>query len=86
MGNGQATWTVVGQRQTSQFQAGGTFVDGQLVTFETGNGHAGQVFIPSSQLANVDQVKATIQAKANALDAVGKLTSDELSNGASAAS
>jgi hypothetical protein len=65
-------WKVTGQRTSSQFDGGGQFIDGQMVTFQTSEGHRGQVFIPETQIANIDYVKATIQTKADALDAIGQ--------------
>jgi hypothetical protein len=70
-----ATWVVNGQRQTSQMLAGGDFVAGQNITFTTGGGHTGTVFVPLTQLGNTAFVKAAIQARADALDAIGALTS-----------
>lgn len=70
-----AEWKVLGQRASSQFQDGGQFVDGQTVTFQTGEGHRGQVFIPETRIADSAHVSGVIQAKADALDAIGTLSS-----------
>jgi hypothetical protein len=68
-----STWTVTGQLQTTQPDPAGRFVTGVLVSFTTGKGFSGSVFVPEAQYS-VANVQAAIAAKAQQLDAVGSLT------------
>lgn len=70
------TWQVVGQAPASKVNPSGTDVqEGYDVTFVTGQGHTGTVFVPLSQY-RPDRVKELIAARAAMLDQVGSLTHD----------
>lgn len=69
-----AAWKVTSQMETNQLGPGGTFQAGMQVTFITGGGHSGSVFVPAAQY-NPDVVAGLVQAQANLLDAVGSLSS-----------
>jgi hypothetical protein len=65
------TWAVTAQLQTTQLY-GGRFVKGVEVSFTTGAGNSGSVFVPEDQY-NPGAVQAAVSAKAAAMDAVGGL-------------
>lgn len=70
-----ATWKVVSQQPRTDVGANGQLEQGYTVTYLTGNGHTGTVFVPMARY-NPDTVKAMIQEQANLLDAVGALTNE----------
>lgn len=72
----QATWAVQSQQQRTQVNTAGQVQDGYQVTFLTGGGHTGSVFVPMAKYT-VDNVRQAVQAQANLLDAVGGLTSQD---------
>lgn len=67
-------WRVTTQRQTQQLAAGGQFVPGVEVGFQTGLGVDGSVFVPNSQFTP-EYVAAAVAAKASMLDQVASLQS-----------
>lgn len=67
------TWTVTNQVERDQVVPGSAPVKGVQIFYQTGRGHSGSVFVPYSQYGSTDQVKATIQAAAAQMDAVGML-------------
>lgn len=69
------TWQVTGQIEQTQIGANSQLVKGMLVSFTTGAGNSGSVFVPDSQYTP-DKVKAAIVAQAAVLDAVSALTHD----------
>ena len=71
----EVAWQVTGQAEVTEQGPNGTFVPGMRVSFRTGGGHAGSVFIPNSQY-NLNQVRAAVAGQAALLDAVGALSSD----------
>lgn len=68
-----ATWAVQAQQERTQVNGAGQVIDGYQVTFRTGGGHTGSVFVPMAQYTP-DNVKAAIQAQADLLDTIGALT------------
>lgn len=72
----QATWAVQSQQQRTRVNTAGQVEDGYQVTFLTGDGHTGSVFVPMAKYT-VDNVRAAVQAGANLLDSVGGLTSQD---------
>lgn len=68
-------WTVESQTETNNLGPGGTFVPGMQVTFITGKGVRGSVFLPREQFS-VENVKAMIATHAAQLDAVADLKHD----------
>lgn len=67
------TWTV--DSQTEQTQGGPQgIVRGVLISFTTGLGNKGTVFVPDTAYS-VDAARAAIQARAAMLDAVSQLSS-----------
>jgi hypothetical protein len=69
----QASWQVVGQRQSSVL-ANGQFEQAMVVTFKTGSGVTGSVTLPISQYSP-ENVRKAIQAQADAIEAVHSLSS-----------
>lgn len=69
-----ATWTVTGDAP-DQFSPTGTPtpVLGHVISFVTGNGNRGSVFIPNDHYT-VAQIKPAIQAQANIADEVAVLS------------
>lgn len=69
-----ATWTVTGQAADQyEFDGAGNPVSGYVVSFLTGNGNKGSVFVPVEHY-NPATVKTLIQGRADTMDAVGGLT------------
>lgn len=66
-------WTVTGQTQATELADTGGFVSGVTVSFRTGNGVIGSVFVPDS-IYNVDTVRQLVSQRAASLDAVHGLT------------
>ena len=65
--------SVTGQIEQTQVGANGTLVQGMTITFTTGTGTTGSVFVPLAQY-NAATVKAMIAAQAAKIDAVAALT------------
>lgn len=68
-----ATWSVQSQTPRTRATATGNVEDGYDISFVTGQGHTGVIFVPMAQY-RVDTVQAMIQAQANLIDQVGSLT------------
>lgn len=68
------TWKVTGQAEYTQPQVTGPPVNGVKVFYQTGQGHAGSVFVPYSQYS-AQNVRQLVQAAAARMDAVGLLSS-----------
>lgn len=67
-------WQVTGQREDQQLPPGAqNFVKGQTITFTTGYGVVGTVFIPYNQYTAAN-VSAAIAARVAQLDQVSALT------------
>lgn len=67
-------WSIVSQQQQTRAVPGSNGpVPGYMVSFVTGYGTNGSVFIPNPQYT-VDNVKAAVAAQVAALDAVSVLT------------
>lgn len=70
-----ATWHVTGQAADQyEVDGAGNPITGYAVSFITGNGNRGSVFVPKDQYREAT-VKTLIQAQANTMDAIGGLTS-----------
>lgn len=69
-----ASWTVTGD-VPDQFSTTGsaTPVLGHVISFQTGNGNAGSVFIPDNHY-NPAAVRAAVQAKADLTDQINALS------------
>jgi hypothetical protein len=65
-----ATWQVESVTPSTEFVTGGNAVEGSRVTFVTGSGVPGYVFVPRAQLADTDAVAALINTAAEQLEAV----------------
>jgi hypothetical protein len=70
----QAAWTVDSQTQRTRADSSGNVRDGYDVSFHTGEGHYGTVFVTNERYS-VQNVAAAVQEAANKLDAVGSLSS-----------
>ena len=70
-----ASWQVTSQQERAEVNPAGQLTDGYRVSFVTGEGHAGTVFVPALKY-NVDSVRAMVQDAADRLDAIGSLTSE----------
>lgn len=69
-------WRVTGQTQITQPDETGRFVEGLVVSFVTGLGHAGSVFIPLSA-ATPDNVRVAIEARAATMNSIAMLDSTQ---------
>lgn len=69
-----ATWTIASQSPRSRVDAGGVVQEGYDVTFTTGDGNTGTVFVPGSRYT-VDNVRQAVTELADRLDTIGALTS-----------
>lgn len=70
-------WKIIGQRQTQQLAPGAQFpVPGVDVTFITGHGVQGTVFVPMTQY-NPDSVAALVATQAALADSVQTLTAPD---------
>jgi hypothetical protein len=68
-----ATWQVTGQQADQTTFTGGQPVTGHVVSFITGEGNRDSVFVPDDHYTPA-KVKQLIQAQADRVDAVGRLT------------
>lgn len=69
------TWQVT--RQVADYQIidlAGLPVTGVLVSFLTGAGNRGNLFVPDDQYANPANVQAALAAKAQLIDTIGSMT------------
>lgn len=73
--NTPPAWTVVSQHETNDLGTNGRVVPGYQVTFQTGGGHQGSVFVPKANYT-VDAVRSAVASEAAKLEAVGALSSD----------
>lgn len=69
-----STWQVTGQTQRIKANAANGVEEGYDVTFTTGQGHTGSVFVPMARYTP-DNVRVLIAAQAQLLDSVGALSS-----------
>lgn len=67
------TWRVTGQVEQSQVNASGQLSPGVRVSFTTGAGHSGSIWVPNTAYS-VETVRTMIANQAGILDAVGSLT------------
>lgn len=68
-----ATWTVTGQQDDQlQVTSSGQPVTGVIISFATGEGNQGTVFVPD-QHYNKSTVRKMIQARADLMDEIGLL-------------
>lgn len=70
------SWSVTSQFQTTKLGPNNQPQTGYDVTFITGKGHTGTVFLTLAQYGNTDTAKGIIGDAANQVDTVGSLTSD----------
>lgn len=78
MSNGNAQpqtsgWTVTSSQPTTTLDSAGRPIKGYQVTFTTGLGHNGTVFVPDSQY-QPDMVRAAVKAQAQIVDAINSLS------------
>lgn len=66
-------WTVTSSIPATNIDSAGRVVKGYQVTFNTGLGHTGTVFIPESQY-QPDMVRSAIMAQATIVDAINTLS------------
>lgn len=70
------TWAVTGDTPDQyDFDSGGSPVIGHRVSFLTGAGHRGSVFVPNDHY-NASAVKALVHSQAVIADSVASLTSE----------
>lgn len=67
------TWKVVGVNPTVDVSGGGTPVKGAQITFQTGLGHRGTVFVPETTPVP-DGVKEAVATAAARVDTIATLT------------
>lgn len=70
------SWVVQAQNQTTKIGPNNMPVQGYDITFVTGLGHVGTVFVTNAQYGNTDTTRGLIQAAATQVDTIGSLTSD----------
>lgn len=70
------SWRVTGQTERTRVGDDGSLVSGVQVSYQTGAGHAGTVFVPDALYGNTDYVRQQIAAAAAQSDAIGALSSD----------
>lgn len=68
------TWQVTGSTERTVIAADGTPVNGIQVSYQTGAGGQGTVFV-AKNIATPDTVRAMVQAAAAQTDAINSLTS-----------
>jgi len=68
------SWSVIGQQEQVEFDQQGKMQNGVKISFQTGQGHSGTVFVPQAQY-NPERVKELVAAKAQLMDQVGALSS-----------
>lgn len=74
MANPTVSWRVIGQQSTVGRSVSGNFGKGIEITFQTGSGLVGSVFVPNDQY-RPDISKAMIAAAAANLEEHSRLTS-----------
>lgn len=72
-GNSVPAWRIMSQQATMRPGSNASIVRGVDVIFVTKDGHEGTVFVPDAAY-NADKVRELVSAKAQQLDAIGKLT------------
>jgi len=70
-----STWKVVGVNPSVDVSSGGQPVKGNQITFQTGLGHRGTVFVPDTTPVP-DGVKAVVAVAASRVDAIATMTSE----------
>ena len=69
-------WTVTSQTETTDLDAAtGAYVTGYKISFRTGAGNIGSVFVPLRSYFP-DMVRQIVTDRATVVDQVGQLTSD----------
>lgn len=68
-----STWQVTGQLEGQEFNAQHQLVPGVRITFTTGQGHQGTVFVPRAQY-NPAKVRELVGQQAALMDEVGGLS------------
>lgn len=71
--NPATTWRIDSQSPRTMATTTGGVVDGYDISFVTGEGHPGTVFVPLNRY-RPDVVKQLVQAAAENVDAIGALT------------
>lgn len=69
------SWRVTGSIEQTQISTDGTPVTGLRVSYITGNGGTGTVFVPAGQ-ASVDNIRALVADAAGKTDQVNSLSSE----------
>lgn len=69
-----SSWQVTGQIEGQQFNESHQLVPGVTITFTTGQGHQGTVFVPQAQY-NPARVRELVGQRAALMDEVGGLSS-----------
>lgn len=69
----QVSWSVIGVNPSVDVSGGGTPVKGNNITYQTGLGHRGNVFVPDTTPVP-DGVKDIIRAAATRTDALATLS------------
>lgn len=69
-----SSWQVTGQQEAQDFNAQHQLVSGVRVMFQTGQGHAGTVFVPMAQYTP-EHVREVVGQQAALMDQVGSLSS-----------
>jgi hypothetical protein len=73
MDNETSTWQVTSQIPATMPGPAGRFVKGVTITFVTGKGFSGEVFVPDTAY-NTDNVRALLAAQAQKVDDIGTLS------------
>lgn len=73
MPSGPVTWTIQAQREDYQKGPDGVYGQGIVVTFVTGAGLMGSVFVPNTDY-NPERVRQLVTARATAMQSVHQLT------------
>lgn len=67
------TWSVIGVNPSVDVSGGGAPVKGNSITYQTGLGHRGTVFVPDTAPVP-DGVKAIVAAAASRTDSLATMT------------
>jgi hypothetical protein len=73
--NNPSSWRVVAQQETTAPGPAGTYTKGVIVSFVTGAGETGSVFVPNN-VYNAETVREMVAAKVAVMAGIGALSSD----------
>lgn len=68
-----SSWTITGQREDFRADENGDYGNGIVVSFITGHGNRGSVFVPQKDYT-AENVRRLVASKAGQMDAVSQLT------------